>query len=102
MITLHPKPGIELLVVEVPEGFKFTCIKGNDFYFKADVWNFEQIGHLIGLPPGNYSFIATSRDITEEQAAELGFESTENLYKAIRAEGGDFWKHNYAILKRER
>lgn len=114
MIELTPKPGIELLVVEVPEDANNFDVSNEHHVFS---WQYpvqyrpNEID-AESLPPGNYSFIATSRDITEEQAR--GFFDEEDLalyydnhhtpgkamlFYQINLKGGDTYKKNYAILK---
>lgn len=68
MITLIPKTGVELLIIEVsarPSNFR-TRYGGRVLSY----WGDDAKTIRIELP-GFYSFIATTKDITERQAQEL-------------------------------
>lgn len=84
MLTLRPKEGIELLVVEVPGDARNFNLTDWTLYFDS-----ASIHQLIGLSPAKRMFIATSRDITEEQAAELVEKEAdyENGYKEYYEDG---------------
>src|ERR1044072_2153555 len=62
--------------VEVPEyGHSFEIIKDecNDYIiaYKGKEWLKEDEYHILNLPPGTWEIVCTSKEATEEQAAEV-------------------------------
>lgn len=130
MTTLHPKSNLELLVEEVPEDaqdFRVqTIFKPQVLFLRHGVRNDGDMEYgtseFIELNSGNYSFIATTKTISEEQAAELvekirsplavfykNYESNtqvcnmpkDALFSFFRSQGLDPDKKVYAILKKQ-
>ncbi|HEX2683621.1 MAG TPA: hypothetical protein VHL77_06800, partial [Ferruginibacter sp.] len=90
MLTLTPKPGVELLLVEVPNDAERieTSVQDDSIpcvtYFSAD--NLDPT--VISLPPGSWTFIATTDTLTEEVASKCVLSDNSKLGKGII-----FWEY---------
>jgi hypothetical protein len=75
--NLNPRPGVEIVAVKVPEDAIRASISkatGADISIKCDFLflQFQKCRQqFIQLPPGQYSLIGVSDEITEDKAAEL-------------------------------
>jgi len=115
MLTLKPKTGTVLIAVydeAIFGDFRVgKTVKTKKFLFANGGYN----GNQWELPPGEWKYIGTSREITEEQAAAIvervpgGYKNyegwlgkdtaIESLFSLISSEGGDPEGNVYALIQ---
>jgi hypothetical protein len=64
---LHPKEGVKLIAVKVPEGARTFAIELDALFCHMRLGVYE----LIKLPEGNWTILGLSTELTEEQCIEL-------------------------------
>lgn len=68
---LHPKEGIELLAVKVPEGASLFKVTDRLEFDELDQNSGMQMPDYIMLPEGNWQIVGISDQLTEEQCREV-------------------------------